>query len=109
MSTPLLSTTASPTSLLPMTRLAAAPGMLLRSKTPETIFVTAIEQREVLGDGFHNVALPAANERARFLKERKRAQIKYKIEHVPAVYSDREVEGRKNSNDSQRVRDYRKR
>jgi hypothetical protein len=50
-----------------MTRPATAPGISLRSRTLETIFVTAMEQRGVVGDGFQSVALPAANERAKFL------------------------------------------
>lgn len=62
-----LSTTASPTSLPPITRPATAPGMLFRSKALDTILVTATEQSGVVGEGFHSVAFPAASERARFL------------------------------------------
>jgi len=62
-----LSTTAAPTSLPPVIKPATAPGIPLRSRTLEIIFVIAMEQRGVLGDGFQSVALPAASERARFL------------------------------------------
>ena len=58
---------AEPTSFPPVTRPATAPGILFLSRTPETILVTAIEHKGVLGDGFQTVALPAANASAKFL------------------------------------------
>ena len=67
MSTSWLWTTASPTSLPPVTRPATAPGTSFFSRTPETILVTAMEQSGVVGEGFQIVALPAAIEIARFL------------------------------------------
>ena len=67
MSTSWLCTTASPTSLPPVTRPATAPGISFFSNTPETILVTAMEHSGVLGEGFQMVALPAAIEIARFL------------------------------------------
>ena len=51
-----------------MTSPATAPGISFFSSTLATILVVAIEHNGVLGAGFHNVALPAANERARFLE-----------------------------------------
>ena len=51
-----------------MTSPATAPGISFFSRTLATILVVAIEHNGVLGAGFHNVALPAANESARFLE-----------------------------------------
>lgn len=68
-STSLLSTRASPVSLPPVTKPATAPGIPFLSSTLDTIFVTAIAHNGVVGDGFQIVAFPAANERARFLKQ----------------------------------------
>jgi len=68
-STSRLSAIASPVSLPPVTRLATAPGIPFFSRTVETIFVTAIAHRGVVGDGFQIVAFPAARESARFLNE----------------------------------------
>ena len=58
---------ASPHSLSPVTKLATAPEILFCSKTFEMMFVTAMEQSGVVGEGFHTVALPAAMDNARFL------------------------------------------
>jgi len=66
-STLLLSTSALPVSLPPVTKPATAPGTPLLSSTLDTIFVTAMAHKGVVGEGFHIVAFPAANERARFL------------------------------------------
>ena len=66
-STSWLSTTARPIGVPPMTSPATAPGISFFSRTLATILVVAIEHNGVLGAGFHNVALPAANESARFL------------------------------------------
>lgn len=65
-STSRLSTVAAPTSFPPVTSVATA-GIPFFFSTSETIFVTAMEHRGVLGEGFHKVALPAANDNARFL------------------------------------------
>jgi len=62
-----LSTIASPDSLPPVTKLATAPGIPFFSSMLETIFVTAIAHKGVVGEGFQIVVLPAARDRARFL------------------------------------------
>jgi hypothetical protein len=62
-----LSTIASPTSFPPVMRVDTAPGMPFFSSTPEIIFVTAMEQSGVVGEGFHTFALPATSEREKFL------------------------------------------
>jgi hypothetical protein len=67
MSTSRLCTKASPTSFPPVTRPATAPGILFLSNTLETILVTAMEHRGVVGEGFQMVAFPAAIEMERFL------------------------------------------
>lgn len=69
MSTSSLSTTASPTSLSPMTRPATAPGMPFFSRTDAIILVVAMLVRGVVGEGFQRVAFPAARDSARFLNQ----------------------------------------
>jgi len=66
-STSWLSTIALPVSLPPVTRLATAPGIPFLSRTVDTIFVTAMAHKGVVGDGFQIVAFPAAKESAKFL------------------------------------------
>lgn len=68
MSTSLLPTTASPTSLPPVTSPATAPGRPFLSSTLEMMFVMAIEHNGVEGDGFQSVALPATKDNAKFLE-----------------------------------------
>jgi len=58
---------ASPTSFPPVMSVDTAPGTPFFSRTSEMIFVTAMEQSGVLGEGFHTFALPAASESAKFL------------------------------------------
>lgn len=65
----LLATNCSPIGWSPQTRPAIAAGKPLRSNTPAMILVVAIADKGVVGDGFHSVALPAANESDRFLWE----------------------------------------
>lgn len=99
----LLSTTASPTSLSPTTRPATAPGIPFFSRTAEMIFVTAIEHRGVVFEGFHKVAFPAARLKERFLyisKSNVNAFLFFLFEEktLPPIYSNRKVESRENSN-----------
>jgi hypothetical protein len=62
-----LSTTASPTSLPPVTRAEAAPGIPFRSNTLAMIFVTAMAHNGVVGEGFQTFAFPAAKDNEKFL------------------------------------------
>ena len=109
MSTSELWTTASPTSLPPVTRPATAPGTPFFSSTLETIFVTAMEQSGVLGAGFQSVAFPAAKDNARFLLSRYtviKLVLKRKWEsHIPAVDRHGEVECGQDRNHSKGVGD----
>jgi hypothetical protein len=68
MSTPASSTTASPTSLPPVTKAERAPERPFFSNTEAMIFVVAMAHNEVLGAGFQTVALPAASDSDRFLQ-----------------------------------------
>ena len=44
-----------------------APGIPLLSRTRETMLITAMEHKGVVGDGFQMVAFPAAIDSAKFL------------------------------------------
>lgn len=107
MSTSLLSATPSPTSFPPVTRLAIAPGRPFLSSTPATIFVTAMEHSDVVGDGFHIVALPAAIEIERFLTWTSAISTSLSLLEVssPAVDRDGKVEGGEHAEDAKWVRD----
>ena len=107
MSTSLLSATPSPTSFPPVTRLATAPGRPFLSSTLATIFVTAMEHSDVVGDGFHIVALPAAIEIERFLTWTSTMSYPFILLEVssPAVDGDGEVEGREDAEDAKWIRD----
>ena len=87
-----------------MTSPATAPGTPFLSRTPATIFVTAIEHRGVLGDGFQSVALPAARDNAKFLFLVSDGHCPW-IHALPSVDSNRKVEGRENSDHTERIRD----
>ncbi len=108
MSTSWLSAIDSPTSLPPVTRPATAPGTPFRSKTPETILVTAMEHSDVLGEGFQIVALPAAIEIARFLHFDAVHPFDIRVTKteasIPAIYGNGEIKRGQDPKDAERVR-----
>lgn len=73
------------------------------------ILVVAMLVKGVVGEGFQRVAFPAARDSARFLREGKRGVSEIgctenAIDCVPAIDCDGEVESRKDTNYTQRIR-----